>query len=204
MPRKPKRSPRKRRGRGRPRIAENAARLQAIETTVCEALRAGNYVETAAAYAGVSKDWLYRAMRAGARDAADHRRTALAHFSDAVKKAEADAEVGGVAIISAAAQDQWAPATKARPRQLLRKGEWQALAWRLERRHPERWGRRGAGALPLDDFLQAARLVADAAAEFITEPAQRQAFLRRVAELVHVQVGPAEEPAGLLSAGEGA
>jgi hypothetical protein len=48
-------------------------------------------------------------------------------FSNAVEKAMAEAEVAGVnAIVVAAAR------------------HWQAAAWMLERKHPERWGRRPA------------------------------------------------------------
>ena len=84
-------------------------------------VRAGNYVETAAAAAGISKDTLYAWLRLGARQ-----QTGLAReFSDAMVKATAEAEALALTRISAAAREQW-----------------QAAAWMLERKHPDRWGRR--------------------------------------------------------------
>ena len=47
-------------------------------------------------------------------------------FVEAVKKAEAEAEVESVALIRRSAQD----------------GQWQAAAWFLERRKPSDWGRK--------------------------------------------------------------
>jgi hypothetical protein len=49
-----------------------------------------------------------------------------AEFSDAVKKAEADAEIEDIEII----------------RQAARNGAWQAAAWRCERRNPQDWGKK--------------------------------------------------------------
>ncbi|GIW89988.1 MAG: hypothetical protein KatS3mg109_0420 [Pirellulaceae bacterium] len=129
-------------------------------------------METAAAMAGVSKQWLYETLRRGARDAAAGKHTAEAEFADAVKKADAKAEAMAIARITEAGRTQW-----------------QALAWRLERRYPERWGRRNADTIPLNDFIRAARLLADAAADCLPDPEQREAFLRRITELVRVQIG---------------
>lgn len=93
-----------------------------IQARVVQAIQAGNYLEVAAAYAGLSKDTLYRWMKAGARSSSGPYR----EFSDAIQKALADAEVRDVALIAKAAAD----------------GEWTAAAWRLERKFPDRWGRR--------------------------------------------------------------
>lgn len=86
-----------------------------------EALRAGNYLETAAAFAGVSKVTLYDWLRRGNEQSSGRFRD----FLNAVEKALADAEVRDVAIIAKAAG-----------------ADWKAAAWRLERRHGSRWGRR--------------------------------------------------------------
>jgi transposase len=96
---------------------------------ICNVLRAGNYVDTAAAYAGICKDTYYDWLRRGAR-AAKANDTSEAEapyraFHAAVEQALAAAEIRDVALIGKAANDQW-----------------QAAAWRLERRYPEKWGRR--------------------------------------------------------------
>ena len=92
------------------------------QAKICDAIRAGNYLETAAAFAGIDKTTMYLWMRKGrAANRGKHR-----EFVDAVEKAMADAEARDVALIGKAAAD----------------GTWQAAAWRLERKHPDRWGRR--------------------------------------------------------------
>ena len=92
-----------------------------VQEQIVTAIRAGNYIETAAAYAGIDKSTLYDWLRRGARSP----RGPYRGFSNAVKKALAEAEVRDVALIAKAG-------TK----------EWQAAAWRLERKFPDRWGRR--------------------------------------------------------------
>lgn len=92
-----------------------------IQKRIVTALHAGNYIETAAAYAGISKDTLYRWLKQGARS-----KTGVFHaFSVAVEEAMAKSEVRDVILIAKAAVQ-----------------EWQAAAWRLERKYPDRWGRR--------------------------------------------------------------
>jgi len=80
---------------------------------ILELLRAGNYMETAAACAGISKDTLYKWLSADA------------DFADAVKEAQAAAEALHISNIAKAAFD----------------GTWQASAWYLERKYPDRFGR---------------------------------------------------------------
>ena len=102
---------------------------------IISAIRAGNYIETAAAYAGIDKstlyDWLKRGEREKQRVAQNPRykirksEEPYVEFSNAVEKALAEAEVRDVAIIAKAAEEQW-----------------QAAAWRLERKFPDRWGRK--------------------------------------------------------------
>lgn len=93
-----------------------------IRKRIVDAVRAGNYLETAAKFAGVAKQTLYNWMARGRRASRGEYR----EFVDAVEKALSDAEVADVAIIGKAA----------------REGNWQAAAWRLERKFPDRWGRR--------------------------------------------------------------
>jgi transposase len=89
---------------------------------IVESIRQGAYVETAVALAGVSKQSFYRWLREAESDEAIG---LIRKLSDAVKKAMAEAEMRDLAVIDRAAQS----------------GEWTAAAWRLDRRHPERWGR---------------------------------------------------------------
>lgn len=102
---------------------------------IVSAIRAGNYIETAAAYAGIHKstlyDWLKRGEREKQRVAKNPRyrikkdEQQFVEFSDAVERALAEAEVRDVAIIGKAAEEYW-----------------QAAAWRLERKFPHKWGRK--------------------------------------------------------------
>ena len=89
---------------------------------ITAALRAGNYIETACQYAGISAATYYRWLtEADQPDATDLHRD----LREAVEKARADAEVRNVQLIQQAAQG----------------GTWQAAAWWLERSHPKKWGR---------------------------------------------------------------
>lgn len=106
-----------------------------IKHKIITAIRAGNYIETASAYAGISKNTLYDWLRRGEREKQRAEKNPrykirkseqpFVDFSDAVEKALAEAEVRDVAIIAKASEEQW-----------------QAAAWRLERKFPDRWGRR--------------------------------------------------------------
>ncbi len=79
--------------------------------------------------AGVSKVTLYGWLKLGAREEEGPH----VEFLNAVEKAQAEAEMRDLDRVDAAAEA----------------GAWQAAAWRLERRSPQRWGRPGS--------LQAAR-----------------------------------------------
>jgi hypothetical protein len=81
---------------------------------VVDALAAGNTRGAASAYAGISQKTFERW------------RKRYVEFDEAVKNAEARAEVGHVANIAQAA----------------RSGNWTASAWWLERRRHEDWGRK--------------------------------------------------------------
>lgn len=82
---------------------------------------AGNYIETVCVYLGISKNTWYTWLKKGEKQ----RQGIYRDFYDAIKKAEAEAEMRNVAIIQEAARDTW-----------------QAAAWFLERKYPERWGKR--------------------------------------------------------------
>lgn len=81
--------------------------------SILEALTAGNTRRAAAAYGGIDENTLGRWI------------ARFGDFAEAVKSAEAAAEVGHVANIAAAAND----------------GTWTASAWWLERRRHADWGK---------------------------------------------------------------
>ncbi|MBH8598606.1 MULTISPECIES: hypothetical protein [unclassified Thermoactinomyces] len=101
-----------------------------IQKKIVSIIRLGHYIETAAAYAGISKQTIYNWMRQGAREEKGKYR----NFHDAVTKALAEAEIRELAYIDQAAK----------------KGSWQAAAWILSRRFPNRWGKETA----LDSLTQ--------------------------------------------------
>jgi hypothetical protein len=91
-----------------------------ITAILAEAIRAGGTREAAAARAGIGPSTLYDWLKRG--DTGDER---YQEFSEAIKKAEADLEAKALGLILDAAGKSW-----------------QAAAWLLERRFPDRWGRR--------------------------------------------------------------
>lgn len=97
-------------------------------------IKAGNYIETACALVGISKNTVYDWLKRGSRAIEESHKTGkkipkreqpYAEFSDAVKKAMAFSEAKDLMTISEHA-----------------KHDWKAAAWRLERKYPNRWGRK--------------------------------------------------------------
>ncbi len=106
-----------------------------VQTQIVNALRLGAYHETAAGIAGIHvstlRDWLRRGARERRRLREDSRakprkkEKVFAEFSEACEKASANSELGDLAVIARASSKQW-----------------QAAAWRLERKYPERYALR--------------------------------------------------------------
>ncbi len=108
-----KKAYRKKSGAGRPlKLNED------VITRICSFLRHGEYVETAIALADVPKPTFYLWCKLGN----EKPKSIYAKLLDAVQKAQADAERKDLLYISKAASKQW-----------------QAAAWRLARRNPNRW-----------------------------------------------------------------
>jgi transposase len=100
-----------------------------LQRRLCDALRAGNHLEVAARYAGISRPTLHRWLSEAREDGAD---PSLIELRAAVSKAEADAEVHAVGVV----------------RKAIAQGDWRAALAYLERRHPQRWRRREPAAAP--------------------------------------------------------
>ena len=92
-----------------------------VQEKIVTAIRAGNYAQVAAVYAGITERTYYRWMELGEQA----RGGRYLQFFQAVKAAEGEAEVRAVAII-----------------QKKMTGDWRAAMAYLERKHPKRWGRR--------------------------------------------------------------
>jgi hypothetical protein len=91
-----------------------------VRAAIVEALRRGNYLETAAAIAGVSRSTAFAWVREGESEAG---RPELKSFSEDVRRAQGEAEARLVEVVDAAAMAD----------------DWRAAAWRLERSAPSRW-----------------------------------------------------------------
>ncbi len=109
---------------------------------IVKLLAAGNYAETSARGAGVHPATYYRWMeRGGEEDSGIY-----SEFREAVKKAEADAEIEVVAMIKLAMPKNW-----------------QAGMTYLERKYPDRWSRgerrEHTGAVPIVVEIRGADLV---------------------------------------------
>ena len=102
-------------------MGRNTKLTAEVQSAIVAALRAGNYQETAAAYAGISEATFYAWLERGRNEP----QSIYSEFLEAVERAKAAAEVRDIALIDKAAQD----------------GSWQAAAWKLERKYPNRWGR---------------------------------------------------------------
>lgn len=97
-------------------------------------VKLGNYIETASAFAGISKVTLYEWMKRGRRELErvnDGKGRKIrkseelyVEFLNAIEQAMAEAEVRDVQTIYNAT-----------------KIDWKASAWRLERKYPDRWGK---------------------------------------------------------------
>ena len=106
-----------------------------LTVKICDMLRAGNYLETAAAYAGIDKATLHRWLKRGraemdriasqGKGKIKRSEQPFVDFCNSVEKALSEGEVRDLIIISNAA-----------------KSDWKAAAWKLERKFPDKWGRK--------------------------------------------------------------
>lgn len=90
------------------------------QAKIVQAIRANNVVIKACQYADISEPTYYDWKKRG-----ETGEEPFSEFLKAIKKAEAEAQVRTVAIISKASEQSW-----------------QAGAWLLERRDPDNWGKK--------------------------------------------------------------
>jgi transposase len=113
---------------GRPPIL-----TQELQDKICNLIKIGSYIETAATACGVSKAVLYQWLKKG-NQRGSHKK--FRQFLDALNAAVAFSELRDLKAIDDAAHVQ---------------KNWKAAAWRLERRAPKRWGRKEQVALYDDE-----------------------------------------------------
>jgi transposase-like protein len=104
-----------------------------------QALRMGLYVETACALAGIHKETYYEWLRQAKREQ-DVEDSKFVIFSDAVEKAQAEAEGSFLKTI-------------------IEDDSWQSKAWILERKFRQRWGRHLTDD-PVDPQVMAEQIMA--------------------------------------------
>lgn len=83
-------------------------------------IKLGNYTNVVCQYLGINESTWYKWLKEGEKANSGLKR----EFFKSIKSAESQAEIRNVGRIQNAAQDTW-----------------QAAAWYLERKFPERWGR---------------------------------------------------------------
>lgn len=141
-----------------------------VSDRIIETIRLGGYMETAAARAGVHKQTVYGWLETGAKsfkrlnagtaapgDLTEHEWRCL-EFTEAVDRAEADSEVEQLALLAELGQGgrqlvtttvKSTPGAQGAPDVIVERTTKtetmlpnpQVLMWRLERRHPARYGR---------------------------------------------------------------
>lgn len=150
---------------GRPSVMDRVvATVDGRAITAAEqmlaAIRSGNYVETAAAAAGIAKETYYEWLRVGANARAKKGRTTkheqrCIEFSDAVAEAVAASEAMQVSLLEQLARGGIKVETvteKVADGKVLERTvktehtlpSVAAITWRLERRFAKRWGQRGS------------------------------------------------------------
>lgn len=110
---------------------------------ICKSISEGNYKNVACQAVGIGESTLYDWLKQGE----ENKTGVYVEFSEAIKKAEAQAEQAHVGVIKDAANA----------------GIWQASAWYLERKHPGRWAKKDnlditSGGKPLSwkEFIEKA------------------------------------------------
>jgi pyruvate/2-oxoacid:ferredoxin oxidoreductase beta subunit len=102
-------------------------------------VRDGNYFITACQACRISKNSLYSWLNKAEDDLENGRESLYTNLMDSLKKAESDAEAEMVEIVRGKAKND---------------KEWLPAMTYLERRHPERWGRKDRTHITVDEHKQ--------------------------------------------------
>ena len=134
----------------KPKVDARLRLTDEVMKKICNSLRAGAYIETACALAGVSKVSLYAWLKKGN----DKPNSIYGEFLNAVDKAQAEAEMRDLINIDNSAMGRKYEYERDANGKLVmnqngdpilitqgQQASWQASAWRLERKHPKKWGR---------------------------------------------------------------
>lgn len=155
---------------GDPDVGQKSKLTEAVHNTIVLALASGCYRATAAEHAGIHVATFYRWLETGEADIEHGVQSPHRELCEAIKKAEADAEVQAVALIRKAAPKQW-----------------QAAAWLLERKKPDQWGRRVEHSGKIDTGAEhgqnIARIIAAVCADLgldVTDEAVRERVRERL------------------------
>lgn len=98
-----------------------------LQDKICAFIRGGNYIETSVRACGICKQTFYNWMKKANEKEPTKENEIYRKFLYAVEEALSQSEMADVTMITKAANA----------------GIWQASAWRLERKFPDRWGMRG-------------------------------------------------------------
>jgi hypothetical protein len=134
---------------------------QQIEDDICKLLRAGSYVETAVEMGGISKVTFYSWCKQAKKGD-----SVYIDFLNAVKRAVAEGETRDLLRIDAFGAENW-----------------QAIAWKLERRMPHKWGRRDREVVHRDEIPEDATAAFDPSLLSIPELKQLSELSQQVEEL---------------------
>ena len=115
-----------------------------VQEKIVSAIRAGNYAMIAAEYAGICEGTFYGWLKRGREEG----QGIYFEFLKAVKEAEREAEVRAVAHV-----------------QKHMTGNWTAAMTYLERKFPQRWGRRDRAPVEVDPREVLAQLLGSAPEE---------------------------------------
>jgi transposase len=130
-----------------------------IQARIVEAVTVGAYRAQAAQYAGIGVSTFYRWLETGEADATEGIMSKFRDLWEDVIKAETKDELRLLALITKAAETKWP-----------------AAAWRLERKHPERWGRgTRPGVLTPEEFERHLDRMEAELAELEAEEHEREA-----------------------------
>lgn len=152
---------------------------------IVQNVRAGSYLDDAAAHVGISERTLHNWLQRG-RDAENELELGgdipddelpYLHFFQSIKEARAEATIRNLALIQQAA----------------RAGSWQAAAWYLERTNPRKWGRHETVEVGIDG--NSGRVDGETVASILDERISRMRERSKgIIEAVAVPVVEGDEP----------